>query len=193
MRMSEDKARTAFRQIRWTETEGEPICPACCCVDHYDLKARQVYKCRSCAKQFSITSGTIFASRKLQVRDIPAAIAIFINGAKGYSALQLSRGLSVYYKTAFVLLHKIRESIEAARNAGALSGNGEVDGAYFGGYPITPEYLPASQPPSPSSPGTHTRQAPEYKRGRPISRILFPEVTFGSMTIPLATRLPGQL
>jgi len=134
MRMSEEEARTAFRQIRWTETEGEPICPMCGCVDHYDLKTRQVYKCKGCAKQFSITSGTIFASRKLQVRDILAAIAIFINGAKGYSALQLSRDLGVDYKTAFVLLHKVRESIEAARNAGALSGNVEVDGAYFGGY-----------------------------------------------------------
>ena len=89
--MSEEEARTAFRQIRWTETEGEPICPECGCVDHYDLKTRQVYKCKGCAKQFSITSGTIFASRKLQVRDILAAIAIFINGAKGYSAARPGR------------------------------------------------------------------------------------------------------
>ncbi len=134
MCMSEDEARTAFRQIRWTETEGEPICPECGCVDHYDLKTRQVYKCKGCAKQYSITSGTVFHGRKLQVRDILAAIAIFINGAKGYSALQMSRDLGVDYKTAFVLLHKVRESIETARNAGALSGNVEVDGAYFGGY-----------------------------------------------------------
>lgn len=134
MRMSEEEARAAFRKIRWTETEGEPICPECGCVDHYDLKTRQVYKCKGCSKQYSITSGTIFHGRKLQVRDILAAIAIFINGAKGYSALQLSRDLSVDYKTAFVLLHKVRESIETAREAGALSGDVEVDGAYFGGY-----------------------------------------------------------
>ncbi len=134
MRMSEKQARDAFRKIRWTETEGEPICPECGCVDHYDLKTRQVYKCKGCGKQYSITSGTIFHGRKLRVRDILAAIAIFINGAKGYSALQLSRDLSVDYKTAFVLLHKVRESIELARDAGALSGDVEVDGAYFGGY-----------------------------------------------------------
>lgn len=134
MRMSEDEARTAFRNIRWVETEGEPICPECGCIDHYDLKTRQVYKCKGCSKQYSITSGTIFHGRKLQVRDILAAIAIFINGAKGYSALQLSRDLGVDYKTAFVLLHKVRESIETARQHGALSGVVEVDGAYFGGY-----------------------------------------------------------
>lgn len=134
MRMSEGDARTAFRKIRWPETDGGPICPDCGCYEAYDLKTRQVYKCKGCGKQYSITSGTIFHGRKLQVRDILAAIAIFINGAKGYSALQLSRDLSVDYKTAFVLLHKVREAIELARDAGALSGDVEVDGAYFGGY-----------------------------------------------------------
>ncbi|MBB5724071.1 transposase-like protein [Loktanella ponticola] len=132
--MSHDEARDAFRKIRFADTDGEPYCPECGCCEAYDLKTRQVYKCKGCAKQYSLASGTIFASRKLAIRDILAAIAIFINGAKGYSALQLSRDLSVDYKTAFVLLHKVRESIEIARNNGALSGNVEVDGAYFGGY-----------------------------------------------------------
>lgn len=134
MRMSDRQARDAFREIRWADTDGEPVCPECGCLDHYDLKTRPVWKCKGCSKQFSVTSGTTFHSRKLQVRDILAAIAVFINGAKGYSALQLSRDLAVDYKTAFVLLHKVREAIELAREQGALSGNVEVDGAYFGGY-----------------------------------------------------------
>jgi transposase-like protein len=134
MRMSDAEARAAFRKVRWSETDGEPVCPECGCCESYDLKTRQVYKCRGCGKQFSITSGTIFHGRKLAVRDILAAIAIFINGAKGYSALQLSRDLSVDYKTAFVMLHKFREAIQLARNEGALSGDVAVDGAYFGGY-----------------------------------------------------------
>jgi transposase-like protein len=134
MRMSDDEAKMIFRQMRWADTEGEPVCPKCGCLENYDLATRQVYKCKGCAKQFSITSGTIFASRKLAVRDILAAIAIFINGAKGYSALHLSRDLSVDYKTAFVLLHKLRESIGVAQAEGTLSGTVEVDGAYFGGY-----------------------------------------------------------
>ncbi|EBA06261.1 IS1595-like element ISSst2 family transposase [Sagittula stellata] len=134
MRMSEEEARKAFQGLRWPETDGEPICPECGCVEHYDLKTRPVWKCKGCGKQFSATSGTTFHSRKLAIRDILAAIAVFINGAKGYSALQLSRDLAVDYKTAFVLLHKVREAIENAREAGALKGDVEVDGAYFGGY-----------------------------------------------------------
>jgi transposase-like protein len=134
MRMSDADARDTFRKIRWSETDGAPVCPECGGTESYDLAARKVYKCKACSKQYSITSGTIFSSRKLAVRDILAAIAIFINGAKGYSALQLSRDLSVDYKTSFVLLHKVREAIEVARESGALSGSVEVDGAYFGGY-----------------------------------------------------------
>ena len=80
-----------------------------------------------------MTSGTIFASRKLPVRDILAAIAIFMNGAKGHSALQLSRDLNVQYKTAFVLARKIREAM-AAQIPVMLAGEVEIDGAYFGGY-----------------------------------------------------------
>jgi transposase-like protein/IS5 family transposase len=134
MRMSDEEARGSFRNIRWADTDGEPVCPECGGLEHYDLKSRPVWKCKDCGKQFSVTSGTIFHSRKLAVRDILAAIAIFVNGAKGYSALHLSRDLAVDYKTAFVLLHKVREAIELAREAGALSGDVEVDGAYFGGY-----------------------------------------------------------
>jgi hypothetical protein len=70
----------------------------------------------SARKDFSITSGTIFASHKLPLRTYLAAIAIFANEVKGKSALALSRDLDVQYKTAFVLAHKLRESPVKNRN-----------------------------------------------------------------------------
>ncbi len=100
----------------------------------YGYKSRPLWKCKACGHQFTATSGTIFASRKLPVRDYLLAIAIFCNGAKGYSALQLSRDLHVQYKTAFVLAHKLREALAAESNGRKLSGSVEVDGGYFGGY-----------------------------------------------------------
>ncbi|MDE2228961.1 MAG: IS1595 family transposase [Alphaproteobacteria bacterium] len=135
-RMSEGEAREAFTAIRWAETAGKPFCPRCGCASVYAYASRRIYKCQGCKHQFTITSGTIFASRKLPVRDILLAIAIFVNGAKGHSALQLSRDLNVQYKTAFVLAHKIREAI-ASEGVSKVGGNGkpvEIDGAYFGGY-----------------------------------------------------------
>lgn len=74
-------------------------------------------RCRGCKKDFSIASGTLFASHKLQLRCYLAAIAIFCNGVKGKSALALLRDLCVSYKCAFVLLHKISRS-DARKNEG---------------------------------------------------------------------------
>ena len=83
----------------------------------------------------------VFAHHKLPIRDYLAAVAIFCNEVKGKSALALSRDLGVQYKTAFVLAHKIREAMGAARKGERIGGEGriaEVDGAYFGGH-VRPE------------------------------------------------------
>lgn len=133
-RMSEEEARNTFKCIRWADTKGEPYCPHCGCFALYTYKTRHLWKCKACNHQFSVTSGTIFASRKLPVRDYLLAIAIFVNGAKGHSALQLSRDLDCQYKTAFVLAHKLRESLAAENNGKTVSGEVEVDGGFFGGY-----------------------------------------------------------
>lgn len=134
-KMGEDKAYETFCQLRWPETEGEAVCPSCGCTEVYNITTRRRFKCVACHKQFSVTSGTIFASRKLSFTDLLAAIVIFVNGAKGVSALQVSRDLDVQYKTAFVLSHKLREAMAREQaEAGKLTGVVETDGAYFGGY-----------------------------------------------------------
>jgi transposase-like protein len=135
--MGEDKAYETFCLMRWPETEGEAVCPRCGCVETYNITSRRRFKCVACHHQFSVTSETIFASRKLSFTDLLAAIAIFVNGAKGVAALQLSRDLDVQYKTAFVLSHKLREAM-AREQASQLNGIVEIDGAYFGGY-VKPE------------------------------------------------------
>src|SRR5665213_2940246 len=102
-RMSDEEAHEAFQLVRWAETKGEPVCVRCGSLDSYSYKTRKVFRCKACSHQFTVTSGTIFASRKLPVRDYLLAIAIFVNGAKGHSALQLSRDLDCQYRTAFGL------------------------------------------------------------------------------------------
>ena len=138
MRLSDAEAFETFKKIRWAGNDGEPVCPRCGCVAVYGYKARRIFKCKGCGAQFSVTTDTIFASRKLPIRDLLAAIAIFVNGAKGISALQLSRDLDCQYKTAFVLAHKLREAMGAEMRDRTVSGDVEIDGAYFGGY-VKPE------------------------------------------------------
>ncbi len=133
-RMSDTEAYETFCQLRWIDTDGEAVCPKCGCTETYNITSRRRFKCVACYHQFSVTSGTIFASRKLSFVDLLAAIVIFVNGAKGVSALQVSRDLNVQYKTAFVLSHKLREAMALEAANRSLGGVVEIDGAYFGGY-----------------------------------------------------------
>ena len=134
----EEKAYATFRELRWPETDGEAVCPHCRCLDSYEISTRRKFKCAACHRQYSVTSGTIFASRKMSFTDLLAAICIVMNAAKGISALQLSRDLDCQHKTAFVLAHKIREAIAAETADASVSGEAEIDGSYFGGH-IRPE------------------------------------------------------
>jgi transposase-like protein len=130
--MKDAEAEMAFRRVRWADTDGAPVCPHCGGVDAYDcrrLKGAPRFRCRACVKDFTITSGPL--------RAYLAAIAIFCNEVKGKSALALSRDLNLSYKSAFVLLHKLREAMAEELKGRVIGGEGkvaEVDGGYFGGY-----------------------------------------------------------
>lgn len=132
--MGDEEAFDLFRELRWG-TEEEIPCPCCGVIDkHYFLKTRKQWRCKACNHTFSVTSGTIFAFHKLPLKTHLIAIGIFTNAVKGISALQLSRDLDVQHKTAFVLAHKIRESLMEHRDEEPLSGEVHMDGAYVNGH-----------------------------------------------------------
>ena len=132
--MGEEGAYEMFCKLRWSATDGEPVCPRCGCVEAYRITTRRRFKCVACGLQFSVTSGTILASRKMSFTDLLAAICIIANAAKGISALQLARDLDCQHKTAFVLAHKLREAMASETKSATLSDVVEIDGAYFGGH-----------------------------------------------------------
>jgi transposase-like protein len=140
MRLTDAEAEQTFMMVRWADSDGNPVCPHCGCQIVWDCRKANGaprWRCKACRKSFSVTSGTIFASAKLPLRDYLAAIAIFVNEVKGKAALALSRDLGVQYKTAFVLAHKIREAMASELKGMQVGGEGktvETDGGYFGGY-----------------------------------------------------------
>jgi transposase-like protein len=139
-RMTDAEAETMFRKLRWEQTDGASVCPACGGLDAYEMRRHTGalrFECKACRKEFSITSGTLLASHKLPLRAYLAAIAIFCNEVKGKSMLALSRDLGLSYKTAFVLCHKMREAMAEEMKGRTIGGEGkvaEIDGGYFGGY-----------------------------------------------------------
>ena len=136
--LSEDAAHKMLCEMRWEDTDGAPVCPHCSCPAVYTYRCRRVFKCKACHRQFSATSGTLLAYRKLPFRTLLMALSLFVNAAKGLSSLQLSRDLGLHAKTAFVLLHKLRCALTSNSAATILSGVVEIDGGWFGGH-IRPE------------------------------------------------------
>jgi transposase-like protein len=111
--MTDAEAETAFKAIRWADTNGTPVCPSCG-VEAYEARGPNGalrFRCKGCKKEFTITSGTLFASHNLPLRGYLAAIAVFCNEVMGKGALALSRDLGLSYKSEFVLLHKLREAM----------------------------------------------------------------------------------
>src|SRR4051812_10091516 len=91
--MTEAQAEAAFAAIGWPETAGHPVCPGCGCTIRCDCRrpsggARR--RCKACRRDFSLTSGTLFAFHKLDIREYLAAVVIFCDEVKGKSALALS-------------------------------------------------------------------------------------------------------
>lgn len=137
--MADEEAEQVFMRLRWAGNKGEAYCPKCGATECYQSRRKGAlrWQCKACHKDFSLTSGTLFASHKMPLRAYLMAIAVFINEVKGKSMLALSRDIGTAYKTSFVLAHKLREAMAHEVSQSKIGGEGkraEVDGGYFGGY-----------------------------------------------------------
>src|ERR1700679_1746947 len=86
------------REVPWFVGGPQPCRPSCGSLDAYEARRPNGalrFRCKGCKKDFTITSGTLFASHKLPLRGYLAAIAVFCNEVKGKSALALSRDLGL--------------------------------------------------------------------------------------------------
>lgn len=112
----------------------EMPCPHCGTIDeHYWRRKELRWKCRGCGKTFSVTSGTVFADRKLPLKKILKIVFAWANGASGKPALQLRRDWNVSYTTVFTLVQKLREGLVRGFNTGVLCGEHEMDGMDING------------------------------------------------------------
>ena len=132
-KLSNEDVSRIFHLIRWPETHGAPCCPHCNeteCVVTVPKRA-SLYRCKKCERMFSLTSGTFLHASKLSLRTILAALLLLADAVKGMSASQFSRQVGIQYKTAFVLMHKIRASLLVENSQTLLDGDVQIDGAYL--------------------------------------------------------------
>ena len=82
--------------------------------------------------RFSTRTGTILADSNIGYRDWALAIYLVLTNLKGVSSMKLHRDLGVTQKTAWFMLHRIREAM-TARQAEPFEGPVEADETYVGG------------------------------------------------------------
>lgn len=139
-RFNDDQAaREYLESIRWPDG---PICPHCGSDERImALKGKTtrpgLYKCGECRKQFSVTVGTVFERSKIPIHKWVLATTLMCSSKKGISAHQLHRTLNITYKSAWFMMHRIREAMREGGN-GLLGGSGktvEADETFVGGKP----------------------------------------------------------
>lgn len=109
-------------------------CPYCGVKEPMFLSTRRIWKCRAtkCRKQFSVKVGTIFNESPIGLDKWLTAIWLVSNCKNGVSSYEIGRDLGVTQKTAWFMLHRIREAMQD-KTATKLAGEIEVDESFIGG------------------------------------------------------------
>lgn len=121
-------ARHYFEAQRWN---GCPVCPHCGSDNYRKLKDRNRYRCAECKKDYTVTTGTVFHKSHIPLNTWFSAIYLISTHKKGISSVRLAKDLGITQKSAWFLLHRIREMYRS-KEVVKLSGIVEVDETYMG-------------------------------------------------------------
>ena len=128
--LSDADVCTSFvASLRWPEG---PVCAHCGGREHSYLTTRRIWKCKSCKRQFSVRTGTIFEDSPIPLDKWMAAIWLIANSKNGISSYELGRALGLTQKSAWFLLHRIRLAMQTG-SFDKMSGTIEVDETFIGG------------------------------------------------------------
>lgn len=131
---TEAAAYELLERLRWN---GKPVCPHCGSIgEHYFLEPRngvsrttnrgsqtqrRLWKCRGCRQQFSVLTGTIMHGSHIPVRTWVFVFYEMVANANGLAAREVERKYGLSPKSAWFLLHRIREAVKREPAAGLLS------------------------------------------------------------------------
>jgi transposase-like protein len=137
-------AERAFEYAKWLRwPDGNVTCPRCesekvSFVNGITKRggSRKLWFCNGCKKQFTLKVGTVFEDSALGLDKWMAAFWMLCNCKNGISSYEIHRSLGVSQKSAWFMLHRIREAMKSgsiSKMGGSDSGPVEVDEAFVGG------------------------------------------------------------
>ncbi|WP_068783533.1 transposase [Paenibacillus phocaensis] len=137
---SEEVCMEALIAMKW---RNGFVCPRCHFTRGTRLSSRRIplFECGRCAYQASPLVGTIFEGTHLPLMKWFQALELFLL-PDGISAVRLSQAIRVTYKTAWLMLHKIRHTLGECNARELLSGDVKVNSDQYGKNPTRYYHFP---------------------------------------------------
>ena len=107
-------------------------CPNCGERERITARKGGYKRCNACKLDFTVRTGTIFERSHVPLHKWIYAMYLLFTSRKGISSLQLSKEIGVTQKTAWFMLHRLREACGNGDKS-LLAGIVEADETYVGG------------------------------------------------------------
>ena len=124
----QDSARKYLEGLLWPNGVH---CPHCGLTEHVTALKSGYYQCKQCKEKFTVRTGTIFERSHVPLHKWLYAMYLLVTARKGISSMQLSKEIGITQKTAWFVLHRLREA--CGNDLSVLSGIVEIDETYIGG------------------------------------------------------------
>ena len=121
-----------FEAILWPEGR---CCGHCGAMNTKKVKSGKPmpYWCPDCRSYFSVRTGTTLQNSRLPLRKWAFAVYLYVTNLKSISSMKLHRDLEVTQKTAWFMLHRLRQGWLDSGIDDLFTGPVEVDETYVGG------------------------------------------------------------
>ncbi len=129
--------QTCIDTVAFMRWPTGPECPACLSPkdrQHW-LKNQRRWQCRECGRQYSVKLNTIFEDSAISLQKWLPAMWLLANCKNGISSYEIARDIGVTQKTAWFMLHRIREAMKnrSVKKLGPSGKPVEVDETFVGG------------------------------------------------------------
>jgi transposase-like protein len=125
----QETARTYLEGQLWP---NGPRCPVCGLGERITARVGGYYRCNQCKEDFTVRTGTIFERSHVPLYKWVYAMYLLVTARKGISSMQLAKEIGITQKSAWFVLHRLREACGGS-DFTKLKGIIEIDETYVGG------------------------------------------------------------
>ena len=125
----QESARVYFESRLWPVG---PVCPVCKGQERITARKAGYYRCNACQEDFTVRTGTVMERSHIPLHKWLYAMYLLVTARKGISSMQLAKEIGVTQKSAWFMLHRLREAC-GGRNLRKLRGIVEIDECFVGG------------------------------------------------------------